>query len=145
MRGYLRHCALLVSCKSQRHTPIVVISRNFECIFFYVRSFTTMTTVGYGDVNPVSNAEKIFAMVAMMVWHIYAHYPWRHKNSHKIDKSIHMHCLLLLLLLLYMICAVRSLGGLHFLQFHNRFYFQPYEAQPKRRSVSSGFSSILVV
>ena len=32
-----------------------------------------MTTVGYGDVNPVSNAEKIFAMVAMMVWHIYAH------------------------------------------------------------------------
>ena len=54
-------------------TPIVAISRNFECIFFYVRSFTTMTTVGYGDVNPVSNAEKIFAMVAMMVWNIYAH------------------------------------------------------------------------
>ena len=34
---------------------------------FYVRSFTTMTTVGYGDVNPVSRFEKIFAMVAMMV------------------------------------------------------------------------------
>ena len=32
-----------------------------------------MTTVGYGDVNPVSNVEKTFAMVAMMVWNISAH------------------------------------------------------------------------
>ena len=53
--------------RSQRHTPIVIISRKFWYICFYVRSFTTMTTVGYGDVNPVSNVEKIFAMFAMMV------------------------------------------------------------------------------
>ena len=71
-------------------------------------------------------------------------------SSRNIGNNIHMYCLLVLVLLalvlvLYMICAVRFLGGLHFLQFHNRFYFQPYEAQPKRRSVSSDFSSILVV
>ena len=41
--------------------------KKFEPIFVYFRSFTTMTTVGYGDVSPVSNVEKSFAMVAMMV------------------------------------------------------------------------------
>ena len=51
----------------------LLAQENSGCICFYVRSFTTMTTVGYGDVSPVSRVEKIFCMVAMMVGYVSAH------------------------------------------------------------------------
>ena len=85
-----------------------------------------MTTVGYGDVNPVSNAEKIFAMIAMMVCHISVHSPGYYKIPTTLLYRAHV---LSAVAVTYMYCAFS--GGMHYVQFHHRFYIEPHAAQPK--------------
>ena len=52
-------CAVLYSIS--KHAWISFV----HCPSIYCQAFSTLCTVGYGDISPVSNAEKIFAMFAM--------------------------------------------------------------------------------
>ena len=54
-------CAVLYSIS--KHAWISFV----HCPSIYCQAFSTLCTVGYGDISPVSNAEKIFAMFAMQV------------------------------------------------------------------------------